>query len=79
MQKKIHADCPTYLELELKNSEISTINGKELSKEGVSHVINYLGQEVDVTAEDVMKKIKMLNTVNGMIKLKLFNGMVTAV
>ncbi len=28
MQKSIHVDCPTYLELGLKNGEVYTINGK---------------------------------------------------
>lgn len=79
MQKQIHAEYPTYLELELIDSEISTINGKELSKEGVKHVIDYLGQEVDVKAEDVFEKVQMLNTVNGVVTLKLYDGMVTAV
>ncbi len=79
MQKILHAECPTYLELELTNNEISMINGKELNKEGVEHVINYLGQEVDVKAEDVFEKVQMLNTVNGVVTLKLYDGMVTAV
>lgn len=79
MQKQIHAECPTYLELELIDSEISTINGKELNKEGVKHVINYLGQEVDVKAEDVFEKVQMLNTINGVVTLKLHDGIITAV
>ena len=39
MLHTIHADCPTYMELGLKNGEVNTINGKELNKEGVTHVI----------------------------------------
>ena len=45
MLHTIHADCPTYMELGLKNGEVNTINGKELNKEGVTHVIDYLCQE----------------------------------
>ena len=54
MQKSIHVDCPTYLELGLKNGEVYTINGKDLNRDGVKHVIDYLCQEVNVKADDVL-------------------------
>ena len=79
MQNLIHVDYPTYLELGLKNGEVSTINGKELNSDGVVHVIDYLCQEVNVKADDVLTKIKTLKTCNGFVKLKLHNGLVTAV
>ncbi len=79
MQKAIHVDCPTYLELGLKNGEVSTINGKELNKEGVKHVIDYLCQEVNVKAEEVLSTVQTMNTENGSVMLKLYDGMVSAV
>ncbi|MGC2873181.1 hypothetical protein ACPW7J_12065 [Ihubacter sp. rT4E-8] len=79
MQKSIHVDCPTYLELGLKNGEVYTINGKELNIDGVKHVIDYLCQEVNVKAEDVLTKVKAMKQDNGEVTLKLYNGMVSAV
>ena len=79
MLHTIHADCPAYMELGLKNGEVNTINGKELNKEGVTHVIDYLCQEVDVKTEDVLTKVKGLKKSEGSVVLKLYNGMVTAV
>ena len=79
MLHTIHADCPTYMELGLKNGEVNTINGKELNKEGVTHVIDYLCQEVEVKTEDVLTKVKGLKKSEGSVVLKLYNGMVTAV
>ena len=79
MKKSIHVNCPTYMELGLKNGEVFTINGKELNSEGVIHVINYLCQEVNVKAEDVLSKVRSLNAPDGAVTLKLFDGMVTAV
>ena len=67
------------MELGLKNGEVNTINGKELNKEGVTHVIDYLCQEVDVKTEDVLTKVKGLKKSEGSVVLKLYNGMVTAV
>lgn len=78
MQKQVHVDCPTYLELGLKNGEVSTINGKELSQDGVIHVIDYLCREVDVKAEEVLTKVSSLGAVNGPVRLKLYDGMVSA-
>ena len=79
MLHTIHVDCPTYMELGLKNGEVNTINGKELNKEGVTHVIDYLCQEVDVKTEDVLTKVKGLKKSEGSVVLKLYNVMVTAV
>ncbi|MGN0658896.1 MAG: hypothetical protein ACI4LA_04755 [Emergencia sp.] len=79
MQKSVHVDCPTYLELGLKNGEVYTVNGKELSGEGVVHVIDYLCQEVDVKAEDVLSKVKSLKKSDGAVTLKLYDGAVSAV
>lgn len=79
MQNSIHVDYPTYLELGLKNGKVSTVNGKELNSDGVVHVIDYLCQEVNVKTADVLSKVKTLNTSNGPVKLKLYNGVVTAV
>ncbi|SCJ88111.1 Uncharacterised protein [uncultured Eubacterium sp.] len=77
MQKSIHVDCPTYLELGLKNGEVSTVNGKELNHEGVKHVIDYLCQEVDVKADDVLTKVKSVGKDEGAVTLKLYNGAVS--
>lgn len=79
MQKSIHVDCPTYLELGLKNGEVYTINGKELNRDGVKHVIDYLGQEVNVKADDVLSKVHSMNQADGAVTLKLYDGMVSAV
>lgn len=79
MQKSIHVDCPTYLELGLKNGEVYTINGKELNRDGVKHVIDYLGQEVNVKADDVLSKIAAMNQPDGAVTLKLYDGIVSAV
>ncbi len=79
MQNSIHVDCPTYLELGLKNGEVNTINGKELNSDGVVHVIDYLCQEVNVKAEDVLEKIKSMGAADGQVTLKLYDGAVTAV
>lgn len=79
MLHTIHVDCPTYMELGLKNGEVNTINGKELNTEGVAHVIDYLCREVDVKAEDVLTKVKGLKKSEGSVMLKLHDGMVTAV
>ena len=78
MQKSIFTDCPTYLELGLKNGEVYTVNGKELSDEGVKHVISYLCQEVDVKVEDVLSKISAIDKHDGAVTLKLHNGAVSA-
>ncbi len=79
MQKSIHVDCPTYLELGLKNGEVYTINGKNLNRDGVKHVIDYLCQEVDVKADDVLAKVSDLGQRDGAVTLKLYDGMVSAV
>lgn len=79
MMKSVHVDSPTYLELGLMHGEVQTINGKELSREGVRHVINYLCQETDVKAEAVLDKVNEMNTDCGAVTLKLFNGAVMAV
>lgn len=79
MKSNVHVDCPTYMEIGLKDGEVNTINGKELNSDGVIHVIDYLCREVDVKAEDVLHKVKTLNTESGAVKLKLYDGMVTAV
>ena len=75
----VHVDCPTYLELSLKNGDIDKINGKTLNAEGVIHVIDYLCQEVDVKAEDVLTKIASLGLEDGSVTLKLYNGAVETV
>lgn len=79
MQNTIHVDCPTYLELGLKNGEVYTINGKELNRDGVKHVIDYLCQEVNVKADDVLSKVHSMKQSDGAITLKLYDGMVSAV
>jgi hypothetical protein len=79
MQKSIHVDCPTYLELGLKNGEVNTINGKELNSDGVVHVIDYLCQEVSVKADDVLSTVKDLGQTEGTVTLKLFDGCVSTV
>lgn len=78
MQKSIHVDCPTYLELELKNGSVNAINGKELDSDGVKHVIDFLCQEVNVKTDEVLSKAKTLGTSNGQVTLKLYNGAITA-
>lgn len=78
MQKLIHVDCPTYLELGIKNGEVNTVNGKELNGEGVNHVISYLCNEVDVKVDDVLNKVKSIGTSDGAVTLKLHNGSVSA-
>lgn len=65
MQSTIHVNCPTYLELGLKNGEVNTINGKELNSDGVIHVIDYLCREVNVKAEDVLAKVKNMKAADG--------------
>ncbi len=79
MQKSIHVDCPTYLELGLKNGEVYTINGKSLNREGVKHVIDYLCQEVNVKADDVLTKVASMKQTDGAVTLKLYDGTVSAV
>ena len=79
MQKKVHVDCPTYLELGLKNGEVFTINGKELNAEGVHHVIDYLCQEVNVKSEEVLSKVRSMGAENGPVTLKLYDGSISAV
>ena len=79
MQKSIHVDCPTYLELGLKNGEVYTINGKDLNRDGVKHVIDYLCQEVDVKADDVLSKIAAMKQKDGAVTLRLYDGTVSAV
>lgn len=79
MQKSIHVDCPTYLELGLTDGEVSTINGKELNTDGVIHVIDYVCQDVGIRAEDVLSKIKSLNRKDGSVTLKLFEGVISAI
>ncbi|MEE0741071.1 MAG: hypothetical protein ACLRWH_08560 [Emergencia sp.] len=79
MQQSIHVDCPTYLELGLVDGQVNTINGKELNSEGVVHVIDYLCQEVNVKAADVLSHVDSLNQSCGAVRLKLYNGVVSAV
>lgn len=79
MQNSIHVDCPTYMALGLVDGQVNTINGKELNSEGVCHVIDYLCQEVDVKAEDVLSKVKSMGKQQGEVTLKLYNGVVSAV
>ncbi|MGF6376929.1 hypothetical protein M2140_002008 [Clostridiales Family XIII bacterium PM5-7] len=77
MQKSISVNCPTYLELELKNGTVNAVNGKELTNEGVRHVIEFLCQEVNVKADDVLTKARALCASDGQVTLKLHNGAVT--
>ena len=77
MQKSIITDCPTYLELGLKNGEVYTVNGKALTNEGIQHVIGYLCEEVNVKVEDVLSKVKATGQNNGAVTLKLHNGAVS--
>ena len=78
MNKQVHVDCPTYLELGLKNGDVVAVNGKELNNEGIKHVISYLCNEVDVKVEDVLNKVKNVEASDGAVTLKLFNGAVSA-
>jgi len=75
--KKVVVDCPAYLELGLKNGTVCTVNGKELTAEGVEHVISYVGKEVNVKADDVFTKVKSLGKDSGSVTLKLYNGAVS--
>ena len=77
MQKSIATDCPTYLELGLKNGEVYTVNGKELNDEGIKHVIGYLCEEVNVKVEDVLSKVRAMEKNDGAETLKLHNGAVS--
>lgn len=76
MTKVLQMECPTYMELELKHGEVKTINGKELSREGVREVIDFIGQEVNVKADSVLQTLKSLKKDNGSVTLKLYNGAV---
>lgn len=76
--KDLHMNYPTYMELELKHGEVQTINGKELTREGVREVISYIGKEADVKTESVLQTLKALKKQEGQVTLKLFNGVVMA-
>lgn len=79
MMKKLDMNYPTYMELDLNQGEIESINGKELNKEGVNNVINYLCENANVKSETVMHVLSNLKEKNGAVTLKLFEGSVIAV
>lgn len=79
MQKNVHVNCPTYLELGLKNGQVVAVNGKELDPEGIKNVVNFVCEEVNVKADDVFNKVGDINSPNGAVTLKLSNGVVSAI
>ena len=58
-------------------NKVYTVNGKELTNEGIQHVIGYLCEEVNVKVEDVLFKVKATGQNNGAVTLKLHNGAVS--
>lgn len=78
MTKILQTECPTYMELELKHGEVQTINGKELTNDGVRQVIGFICDEVGVKSDSVLQTLKALKKENGVVTLKLFNGGVMA-
>lgn len=79
MLKTITTDCPTYLEISLKNGEPTVVNGKEFNHDGVAQVLSYICQEVNVKSDEVIATAKVAANNNGAVKLKLFDGAVTAI
>jgi hypothetical protein len=74
-----HVDYPAYLELGLKDGQVSSVNGKEFNKEGVFNVIKYVCKGENVNTDDVLSKIRSLQKNNGAVTLKLYDGAVTAI
>ncbi|NLD10554.1 hypothetical protein [Aminicella lysinilytica] len=77
--KNTAVDYPAYLELGLKDGQVSSVNGKEFNKTGVEKMIEYVCEGENVTKTDVINKVHNLQQNNGSITLKLFDGAVTAI